>query len=218
LLDLQGALVTIDAMGCQTEIAQKIVDAGADYVLTVKENQPHLYQDILKSLTDACEVDYRGIRYEVYQTEEKGHGRQEKRVYTVLYQVDGIRDRQKWANLTVVGMCYSERTVAGQTSDELRLFIGSRDTSAEVYGEALRGHWGIENNLHWQLDVSFREDDNRVQNRRGGQNLAFVRKIALCLLQRHKAKKSIANKRLAAAYDTNFLEEVLQQGENLGNL
>jgi predicted transposase YbfD/YdcC len=144
LLDLRGALVTIDAMGCQKAIAQQIVDGGGDYALTVKDNQPGLSEDILASFVAAQDKDFAGCAYDVYETQERGHGRVEKRSYTVLYDLEGIRDRAQWAELTAIGMCYSERVIGEKTSAELRLFIGSRRASAQQYGVALRGHWGIE--------------------------------------------------------------------------
>jgi len=217
LLDLEGALVTIDAVGCQKEIARQIVGAGGDYVLTVKDNQPNLASDILSSFVAAQEVDYEGHEHDCYETSERGHGREEKRSYTVLYDLGKIQGRCEWERLTVIGLCYSERTVGGKTSDELRLFIGSRRASARVYGEALRGHWGIENGQHWSLDVSFREDDSRIQKRNGGTNFALLRKVALSLLKRHPSKDSINRKRYAAALDTTFLEEILTSADKLGD-
>jgi predicted transposase YbfD/YdcC len=212
LLSLKGALVTIDAMGCQKQIAKRIVDQGGDYVLTVKDNQPNLAADILSSFTEAQEADYEGYDHDCYETSERGHGREEKRSYTVLYDLDKIRGRDEWEGLTVIGLCYSERTVAGKTSDELRLFIGSRRAGARVYGEALRGHWGIENNLHWQLDVTFGEDGCSIQDRNAAQNVALLRKWALCLLKRHPGKGSMATKRYKAALSPAFLLEILRGG------
>ena len=209
LLDLRGALVTIDAMGCQKEIAQQIVDGGGDYVLTVKDNQPGLAGDILASLVAAQDKDFAGCAYDVYEAEERGHGRVEKRSYTVLYDLEGINDRTQWAKLTAIGMCYSERVVGEKTSEELRLFIGSRRASAREYGAALRGHWGIENSLHWQLDVTFGEDGSRIRDRNNAQNMALLRKWALGLLKRHPDKDSIAVKRYSAALNPNYLQEIL---------
>jgi predicted transposase YbfD/YdcC len=209
LLDLHGALVTIDAIGCQKKIAAQIVEGGGDYVLAVKDNQGHLLDDIQASFEQALDTDFAGWRHDTYETAERGHGRHEKRWYTVLYDLDQIRDVQAWTQLRVIGMCYSERTVQGETSSEARYFIGSRETNATVYGEALRHHWGIENNLHWQLDVTFCEDANRVQNRQAAENLALVRRMALSLLKRHPSKESMDCKRLEAALDTQFLEEIL---------
>jgi predicted transposase YbfD/YdcC len=210
LLDVHGALVTIDAMGCQKAIAQKIIDGGGDYILTVKENQEHLLADIQQAIGAAGETDFAGLQYDTYETRERGHGRQEYRCYTVLHHTDGLRNAADWAGLTTIGFCYSERTVAGVSSEEVRYFIGSRKAGAKVYGKALRGHWGIENTLHWQLDVTFDEDRNRVTKRNGAENLALLRRLTLSLLQGHPAKLSIAKKRFAAALDTDFLEEILR--------
>jgi predicted transposase YbfD/YdcC len=213
LLNVKGALVTIDAMGTQKEIAQEIVDAGGDYVLTVKENQPGLYDDILESFNKAQDKDFEGYDWDSYETQERGHGRHEKRSYIVLYNLEGIADRALWKELKVIGMCYSERTVGAKTSDELRLFIGSRRASAEVYGGALRGHWRIENNQHWQLDVTFGEDQSRIQERNAAQNMALLRKWALSLLQQHPDQHSIAVKRFKAALNPDYLQEILDAGK-----
>jgi predicted transposase YbfD/YdcC len=218
LLDLHGALVTIDAMGCQKAIAAKIVAGGGDYVLTVKENQEQLLADIRAALNQAYESDCAGLEHDTYETRERGHGREEYRCYTVLHDTAGVRHAADWAGLTTIGFCYSERTVAGVTGEELRYFIGSKKATAKVYGKALRNHWGIENNLHWQLDVSFNEDKNRVSKRHGAENLALMRRLALSLLKQHPDKRSLACKRLLAALDPAFLEEVLRGDSNLGNI
>jgi predicted transposase YbfD/YdcC len=216
LLDLHGAWVTIDAMGCQKAIAAKIVEGGGDYVLTVKENQEHLQADIRATLNQAYESNFAGLEYDTYETQERGHGREEYRCYTVLHCTDGIRQAADWARLTTIGLCYSERTLDGVTSEELRYFIGSRKASAKIYGQALRNHWGIENKLHWQLDVTFNEDKNRVSKRHGAENLALVRRLALSLLQQHPDKRSLPCKRLLAAFDPAFLKEVLCDDGNPG--
>jgi predicted transposase YbfD/YdcC len=210
LLDIHGAIVTIDAMGCQKRIAEKIVDQGGDYILTVKENQEHLLADIQQSFTDACAKDFAGVEHDIYETHERGHGRDEYRCYTVLHGTGGLRNAGEWKGLTTIGMCYSERRVNGVRSEETRYFIGSKKARAKVYGKALRNHWGIENSLHWQLDVNFDEDHNRVSKRNAAENLALLRRLTLSLLQAHPAKLSIAKKRFAAALDSAFLEEILQ--------
>jgi predicted transposase YbfD/YdcC len=214
LLDVHGALVTIDAMGCQKAIAAAVVEGGGDYVLTVKDNQEHLLVDVRAALNQAYESPVAGLEYDTYETRERGHGRQEYRCYTVLHHTDGVRDAAAWAGLTTIGFCYSERTLGGVTSEELRYFIGSRKARAKVYGQALRGHWGIENKLHWQLDVSFAEDKNRVGKRHGAENLALVRRLALSLLKQHPDPRSLACKRLLAALNPDFLAEVLQHEGN----
>jgi predicted transposase YbfD/YdcC len=210
LLDLHGALVTIDAMGCQKAIAQKIIARGGDYLLTVKDNQEHLLADIRQSFADACEKGFAGLEHDTFETRERGHGREEYRCYTVLHHTNGLRGAADWTGLSTIGMCYSERTVNGVTSEEARYFIGSRKASAKVYGKALRNHWGIENSLHWQLDVNFAEDYNRVSKPNAAENLALLRRLTLSLLQAHPDKMSIAKKRFAAALDPAFLEEILR--------
>jgi len=210
LLDLHGAIVTIDAMGCQKAIARKIIDQGGDFILTVKENQEHLLADIQQSFMQACEIDFAGLEHDTYETRERGHGREEYRCYSVLHYTAGLRHADDWAGLTTIGMCYSQRTIHGVSSQELRYFIGSKKASAKVYGKALRSHWGIENSLHWQLDVTFDEDHNRVTKRNAAENLALLRRLTLSLLQAHPAKLSIAKKRFAAALDPDFLEEILR--------
>jgi len=211
LLDVQGALVSIDAMGCQKEIAAKIVAGGGDYVLTVKDNQKHLREDIEACFIKAYDKDCQGIHYETYETVEKGHGRQEKRIYELIHAPEGIGDQEDWEKLSVIGKCYSERTVAGQTTSEMRYFIGSRRCSVRQYGSALRRHWRMENCLHWQLDVTFGEDASRIQKRHGAENFSLLRRLALALLKRHPDKGSIRTKRYRAALDVTFLEEILKQ-------
>jgi predicted transposase YbfD/YdcC len=210
LLDLEGALVTIDAMGCQKDIAARVVAGGGDYALTVKDNQPHLLEDIQECFARALDSDFAGLEHDTYATRQRGHGREEYRCYTVLHSTEGIRHREQWAGLCTIGLCYSERTVAGKTTAETRYFIGSRRAGAKYYGTGLRNHWGIENSLHWQLDVTFQEDRNRVTRRNAAENLALLRRLTLSLLQAHPAKLSIAKKRFAAALDPAFLEEILR--------
>jgi predicted transposase YbfD/YdcC len=204
--------VTIDALGCQKEIAQQIVDRGGDYVLAVEDNQPHLLEDIQGCL--AAALDGGGPGCDTDTTEERGHGRHEMRSYVVVVDPPGIRNRAAWAELRVVGMCWRERVVGGVPSEEVHYFVGSRVMNGRRYGVALRGHWGIENNLHWQLDVTFAEDNSRVQRRHGAENLALIRRLALGLLKQHPSTASVACKRLTAGLDTAFLEEVLLPGGN----
>jgi predicted transposase YbfD/YdcC len=190
LLDLKGALVSIDAAGCQKEIARKIVDGGADYVLEVKGNQERLRDDVAATVACACAENFEGVEHDSFATEEQGHGRFEKRQYAVVYDISGIRDREKWQGLKVAGMCIRTRVEQGKTSVETHYFIGSRVMTARQYALALRGHWSIENNLHWQLDVSFREDQNRVADRNAAENLSLLRRLALAHLKRLDRSKA----------------------------
>ncbi len=209
LLDLSGALATIDAIGCQKAIAKKIVAGGGDYVLVVKENQGRLLDDIQETVAQALDGVLPARVVRTHTTREEGHGRQEERSCVVVQHVAGIRDRPSWAHLATVGMCRRERTIDGQSSTEVCYFIGSRRMAARRYSQALRSHWGIENQLHWQLDVSFREDASRIENRHGAASFALFRKLALALLKQHPRKDSIARKRKTAALDPDFLAETL---------
>jgi predicted transposase YbfD/YdcC len=209
LLDLKGALVTIDAIGCQKAIAEKIVARGGDYLLAVKGNQGHLLEDIQATVGQALEGELPAHQVASKTTTDHGHGRQEQRTYTVITNLKQIRDRAAWKRLKAVIMCCRERTVNGQQTVEAHYFIGSRRMSARKYAEALRGHWGIENSLHWHLDVSFGEDASRIQDRNAAENFALLRKLALGLLKQHSAKMSIARKRKAAALDPDFLAATL---------
>jgi predicted transposase YbfD/YdcC len=209
LLDLKGALVTIDAIGCQKTIAKQVVAGGGDYVLIVKGNQGHLLEDIQDTVGRALDGDLPEGVTRMHTTAEHGHGRHEERSCVVVHHVAGIRERAAWPHLSTVGMCRRERTVNGETSEEVCYFIGSRCMAAYRYAQALRSHWGIENNLHWQLDVSFHEDASRTENRHGAANLALLRKLALALLKQHPQKDSIARKRKTAALDAVFLAETL---------
>jgi predicted transposase YbfD/YdcC len=215
LLDLKGALVTIDAMGCQKEIAKKIVARGGDYVLAVKGNQEHLLEDVQATVERALNDELPASVVLQHNTTEQGHGRQENRSYVVVHNVQGIRDREVWPKLKMVGMCCSERTVQGQTTTEVRFFIGSRKMGVRQFAKVLRGHWRIENNLHWQLDISLGEDHSRIQEPKGAANFALLRKMALSLLKQNPAKDSIARKRKAAALDLDFLAEILAGAKKL---
>jgi predicted transposase YbfD/YdcC len=218
LLDLQGALVSIDAMGCQKEIAKKIIAGGGDYVLAVKGNQEHLLEDVQATLEQALNGRLPASAVLQHSTSEQGHGRQENRTYVVVHHAKGIRDRQAWPQLKTVGMCCTERTIKGQTTAEVRYFIGSRKMGVRRYAQVWRGHWRIENNLHWQLDISFREDDSRMQQRHEATNVALLRKIALSLLKQNPAKDSIARKRKAAALDVAFLAEIMAGAARIENV
>jgi len=215
LLDLAGALVTIDAIGCQKAIARQIVAAGGDYVLVVKGNQQQLLQDIQETVSQALDSKLPAGSVRQYTTTDEEHGRREERSCVMVDYTRGISDRKQWQGLTTVGMVRHSRTVNGETTTEARYFIGSRRMGARRYLAALRNHWKIENNLHWQLDVSFGEDANRVENRHGAANLALLRKMALSLLKRHPRKDSIARKRKHAAMNTAFLAETLAGAEKV---
>jgi predicted transposase YbfD/YdcC len=213
LLDLEGAVVTIDAMGCQKEIARQIVDQKGEYVLAAKDNQPHLVEDIEQAFDEVLEHGEPGVDFTEYQTVETGHGRQETRTCCVITNPSGIRDAGLWSKLTAIVMVISERVVQGEVSLEARYYIGSMAATAEDYLQWIRGHWGIENSLHWVLDVCFQEDDQRHWAGNSAQNLAWLRKLALCLLKAEKTSKatSINRRRHLAGWKDEYLLKVLAQ-------
>jgi predicted transposase YbfD/YdcC len=209
LLDVAGALVTIDAMGCQKEIAAAIRAAGGDYVLAVKDNQGRLYDDVLACFERHLDTAGATAGPCWHDAIDHGHGRTERRTVSVITAPEGIRDRALWANLSAVCMVLSERTVNGTTTTETRYYIGSRAGTAAEYGSWVRSHWGIENGLHWVLDVCFREDDSRLRVGHGPENLALLRRLAVSLLKQEPSSHSIHTKRLRAGWDENYLLAVL---------
>jgi predicted transposase YbfD/YdcC len=205
LIDVKRTLVTIDAAGTQTEIAQKIVDKGGDYMLAVKGNQPTLHRSIIEQFAG------RDATLDYVKTVDDAHGRHEVRRAWVSHAVGDIETAERWPKLATLVRVESTRTVGGvEHASESRYFICSRRVSAKQALHAVRSHWGIENSLHWVLDVAFREDDCRVRAANAAANFSAVRQLALGLLkQRTETKVGIKNRRLIAAWDHNFLLRVV---------
>jgi predicted transposase YbfD/YdcC len=210
ILEISGCLVTIDAMGCQTEIAKEIVGAGADYVLAVKGNQPTLHEGIQEFFNDHLEDDFARTPVRRHETTEKGHGREETRWYYICPVPDNLPDGSRWAKLKAIGIAINNTQRDGKDCNEVRYYILSKYLSGRRFAEAVRSHWGIENRLHWQLDVTFQEDQCRVRKGHADTNFSIVRRTALSLLKNESTRKvGIKNKRLAAALDETYLEKVL---------
>jgi predicted transposase YbfD/YdcC len=210
MLELSGSLVTIDAMGCQTEIARAIVDGGADYVLAVKENQPTLHAGIVDFFADHIEDDFARVKVSRHATSEKGHGRKEKRSYYVCPVPEDLPGAERWANLTMIGVAISDTMRGDEECSETRFYILSKKLSGRRFAEAVRGHWSIENQLHWQLDVTFQEDLSRIRKGHADANFSLLRRTALSMLKNNRtAKVGVKNKRLTAAWDDDYLLEVL---------
>jgi len=209
-IDVNKAIVTIDAMGCQKEIAKKIIDQGADYCLAVKENQPTLYTSIEAFFNTHLEDDCQSIACRRHETHEKSHGRADTRDYYLAKLPDDFPLKEKWPGLKAIGMAcrWSERDDGKQSAD-IRYYITSRYLSGEKFAAAVRGHWGIENSLHWVLDVTFDEDQSRARDRRLADNIAWLRRLAIGLLKQHPSKHSIKGKRQIAGWSNHFLTEVL---------
>ncbi len=209
MLELSGALVTIDAMGCQTEIAERIINAGADYCLAVKANQPTLHQGIVDFFADHLEDDFARAQARHHEAHEHGHGREEWRFYTICPVPENLPDGTRWAGLKAIGMSITDALRDGKNCCEARYYILSRYMPARRFAEAVRGHWGIES-MHWQLDVTFGEDQSRTRLGHADANFSVLRRAALGLLKNEAtAKVGIKNRRLRAGWDESYLEKVL---------
>lgn len=213
VLELAGCVVTLDALGTQTEIAQTIVDQQADYVLALKENQGRLYEDVVATFDEADELAFAHVPHTYAKTINKGHGRVEIRECWAIDRADyiqALRDWIKWPHLTSLVRIRAQRRIGHATSVEDRYHITSLPGHADQLLTVIRSHWGVENQLHWSLDVTFREDDSRIRTGDGAQNFSILRRLALNLLKREKtAKIGLKAKRLKAGWDTDYLLTVL---------
>jgi predicted transposase YbfD/YdcC len=214
LLDLAGATVTLDALGCQRAVAAQVVDCGGDYVLAVKANQPALHARVKALLDEAILDRFGGMAHDACDDTCGGHGRVETRRAWVTTDVHWLgRDLlDAWPGLSCVAAVECTREVAGgQTSTERRYFIASlKSPTARAVADAVRGHWAVENKLHWQLDVSFREDERRIRTGHGAENYSRLCRLALNLLKRDKTVKvGIHGKRLKAGWDEHYLLRLL---------
>lgn len=210
MLAIRGCLVSIDAMGCQREIAKTIIEQGADYVLALKGNQGNLHADVQELFTLARKEDFKNIEHQFHSTVEKGHGRIETRHYWTMGNRSYLNGAEKWTELKSIGMVESERNVNGKVSIEQRYYILSIESDVYRFAQAVRSHWSIENQLHWILDVSFAEDASQACLGYSAENLAVIRHVGLNLLsQDKKSKVGIKTKRLKAGWNNNYLKDVL---------
>ncbi len=211
LLYLKGCIITIDAMGCQRDIVKQITDQGGDYVISLKLNQKSLHEKVEELFQSAVKTKFQGFEHSEIRVDGKGHGRQEIRQYVMLSNIQSLIDSDdKWSNLHSVGMVNSWRTENEITTLETRYFISSLSNNSELLAQCIRSHWGIENKLHWVLDVQFNEDNSRIRNGNAPENLATIRHIALNLLnQEETVKAGVKRKRNKAGWDNEYLEKVL---------
>jgi len=218
MLAIRGCLVSIDAMGCQREIAKTIIEQGADYVLALKGNQGNLHNDVRQLFTSARAQKFHNIDHQFHSTVEKGHGRIEKRSHWTMGNTQFLIDSEKWTGLKSIGMVESERNVQGVVSIEQRYYILSIDSDVHRFSQAVRSHWSIENQLHWILDVAFDEDASQCCRGYSAENLAVIRHIGLNLLSRDKKTKvGVKTKRLKAGWNDNYLKDILT-ALNIGSL
>lgn len=209
-IDVKGAIVTIDALGCQKHIAEKITNAKGDYVLAVKDNQPKLHAAIREIFGDERQAALLRSPHRQHHTQENSHGRSDERHYVLVRLPKNSPLRKDWPGVTAVGMAVRTTTSrAGVVTGDTRYFITSRFLSGPRFAQAVRKHWGIENSLHWVLDVAFDEDQTRTRHRRMADNLSWLRRFAISLLKRHPAQTSIVGKSQIAGWNNGFLMEVL---------
>jgi predicted transposase YbfD/YdcC len=208
-IDLANSVITIDAMGCQKEIARAIVEGRGDFVISVKDNQPKLRETIESYFNKHLERDLEDLKYRSHETSEVGHGRIDERSYFLTKVPSDFAVKAEWPWVKAIG--YSLRVTQhadGRETDETRYYILSSYLSGKRFSEAVRGHWGIES-MHWVLDVNFREDDSRTRERTLGNNLSWLRRFAVTLLKRHGVKDSLRGKMIRCLMNTEFLTEVL---------
>ena len=209
MLDIAGCIVTADAMSCQKEIAERIVENEGDYVVGLKRNQAILHRDTVDYFSAAMEekMNYPQVQYT--RTMEKGHGRIEERNYYLVTDIEWLYQREAWRGLKGLGMVRSKVTIGEKVTEERRYYITSL-TNVEQFAKATRAHWGIENALHWCLDVTFREDHSRIRKDHSPENMAVVRHLVLDILKLYPEKISLARKRRRCSYDDAFLANVLR--------
>jgi predicted transposase YbfD/YdcC len=218
VLELTGCIVTVDAMGTQKKIAKEIIEADADYVLALKGNHETVHAEVKSFLDEAvaeknsqpAKPSKVAVNLAVLETVEKDHGRMETRRYYQSAALDWFADRAKWEGLRSVGMVEAIREIGAQRTVERRYYLSSLTLGVETFARAVRGHWGVENKLHWVLDVQMREDQSRARAGYAAENLATLRRLALNLLKREKTKKrGIKGKQLNASWDHAYLLRLL---------
>jgi predicted transposase YbfD/YdcC len=210
MLTIRGCIVSIDAMGCQREVAKTIIAEGADYVLALKGNQGNLHEDVRELFTSARAQNFKNIEHQFYETVEQGHGRIETRRYWTMGNTAYLIDAEKWIGLKSIGMVESERIINGTISTEQRYYLLSLESDVHRFSQSVRNHWSIENQLHWILDVGFDEDASQACRGYIAENLAVIRHISLNLLSSDKnSKVGVKTKRLKAGWNNNYLQHIL---------
>jgi predicted transposase YbfD/YdcC len=209
LVDIKGAIVTIDAMGAQKAIAEQIIGGEADYVLALKGNQETLHQAVIDHILEQWEDDFARVRARRHQTRETGHGRQEVRTYIQMPVPASLPGLNLWVGLKSMGVVVSECVRDGKETVEVRYYISSLAVGVKRFARAIRSHWGIENGCHWSLDVTYREDESRIRERRLRENFAWLNRMTLSLLKQHPGRQSVAMKRRRCGWSEGFLMEVI---------
>jgi predicted transposase YbfD/YdcC len=209
LVDLRGAIVTIDAMGTQRAIAAQIVDAEADFVLALKKNQEGLYNAVTEYVDQHMQTNFESVGARRFDTTETTHGRTERRTYVQMPAPKSLPGLNRWKGLLSIGIAILYAIRDGKETTETRYFVSSLPVKVKQFAHAVRSHWGIENSCHWCLDVTYREDELRMRDVCLRENFAWLNRLTLSLLKQHPRKDSVAMKRRACGWDDNFMLEVL---------
>ena len=209
LVDIKGAIITIDAMGTQTAIAEKIIDGEGDFVLALKGNQGTLHDAAIDYINEQTKTDFQGIGARRHDTSEKKHGRIERRTYIQMPAPKSLPGFANWKGLLSIGIAYLWCIRDGKETSEVRYFISSLPVKVKQFAHAVRSHWGIENTCHWCLDVTYREDESRIRNEHLRENFAWLNRLTLSLLKQHPDKDSVAMKRRACGWNDEYMLEVL---------
>jgi predicted transposase YbfD/YdcC len=209
LIDIEGAIITIDAMGTQTAIAKQIIDGKGDYVLALKGNQETLHQGAIDYIDEQFVTDFAGTGARQHVTTEKGHGREEMRVYIQMPAPKSLPGLSRWAGLATIGVVFLTCLRNGKQTTERRYYISSLAMGVKQFAHAVRAHWGIENTCHWSLDINYREDESRIRQEHMRENFAWLNRFTLSLLKQHPGKDSLIMKRRCCGWNDDFLMEVL---------
>jgi predicted transposase YbfD/YdcC len=209
MMSIEGAVVTIDAMGCQRNIARKIIDKKADYILALKGNQTKLREDVELFVDEQKPLQYKDATISTHETVDADHGRVETRKYTVLHEIGWLQERHEWPGLKGVVVVESQREIAGKITHETRFYITSLALKAEAVGPMVRAHWAIENSLHWVMDMVFRDDECRIRTSHAPTNFATCRHIAYNLYRKAPGKDSIRLRRKTAGWDDQYLASLI---------
>lgn len=208
-IDIANAIVSIDAAGCQREIAEKIVDGGGDYLLALKGNQETLYREVQEYVLAHMENDFADVAVRKHEEVVKGHGRIDTLTYYQLPAPASLTTKKRWKKLRTIGVAIRMSESQGKETSDVRYYISSAKMGVRRFAESVRGHWAIENTLHWCLDVTFREDDSRVRDRHAANNLAWLKRLTISLLKQQTDKESIAMRRRMAGWSLDYLAQVL---------
>jgi predicted transposase YbfD/YdcC len=209
LVDIRGAIITIDAMGTQKAIAEQIIASDADYVLALKGNQETLHQAVIDYIDEQSANDFAGVKARRHQTRETGHGREETRSYIQMPVPQELPGLALWKGLKSIGMVVSQCVRNGKETVEVRYYISSLGVGVKRFAHAVRSHWGIENTCHWSLDVTYREDESRIRDKHMRENFAWLNRFSLSLLQQHPGRESLAMKRRSCGWSDDYMLEVL---------